>query len=267
MYTKEGVLLSLNDISLSFGDNLVLRDISFEIKDIVRTQVTGQIGTIVGKSGVGKSKILEIIAGLLEPTSGCVKTGLDQHPVIRGEVGMVAQNYPLFEHRTLNSNLKLVCKDQTKIDYFLNEFNLFDKKNLYPKVLSGGQRQRGAIVQQLLCSEHMILFDEPFSGLDPIATEKLCDVILKVANMDSLNTILITSHIIEPALAISDSLMVLGHEYKTVEGQKDPVKVPGAIIRYCEDLAARGLAWRKDIKYEKDFIDFCKEVEKTFKTI
>lgn len=283
MYEIGQTLLKLEDVSLSFGSNLILKDLNLEIRDINRTETTGQVCTIVGKSGVGKSQLLNIIAGILKPSSGTVKIGLDQKPVVIGEVGMVAQNYPLFEHYTLNTNLKLVCKDQSKIDELLNEFNLFDRKNLYPVQLSGGQRQRAAIVQQFLCSEHFILLDEPFSGLDPIATEKLCNVIQKVAHKDSLNTVIITSHILEPSLAVSDTVFILGHEYADLDDNtalvspfdiaqalkkgETQVKIPGAKIRFVEDLAAKGFSWREDIRYDSAFLEFVKHIEKSFKVI
>lgn len=175
---------------------------------------------------------------------------------------MVLQNYPLFGHYTLRGNLELVCKEKDKIDDYLNLFEIWDCQNNYPNKLSGGQRQRTAIVQQILCSADMILLDEPFSGLDPVATEKLCLNINKVVNSSEQNTILISSHILEPALAISDSLWVVGNEF-TETGEK----IPGATICYTDDLAAKGLAWNPDIRRDSRFNDMVEGVRQLFTKI
>lgn len=272
-YTTGKPLLTLHEVSLKYGDKLILRDINIQLLDLIRpNSTTGQVCTIVGKSGVGKSQLFSIIAGLNTPTTGKVLIGLDQKSVQVGAVGMVAQNYPLFQHRTVISNLSLVTKDKEKIDFYLNEFNLTSHKDKYPIQLSGGQRQRVAIIQQVLCSEHFILLDEPFSGLDPLATQKLCEIIIKIASMDELNTILISSHVLEPSLAVSDHVWILGNEYKEA-GAVLPgaiwVKdmIPGATIRFVEDLAEQDLAWHKDIYTDPRFVALCNKIRGVFNFI
>lgn len=271
-YTEQNPLLTLSNISLKYGDKLILRDINIQIKDlVVAGSTTGQVCTVVGKSGVGKSQLFGLIAGLVQPTTGEILIGLEQKKVEVGQVGMVAQNYPLFRHRTVLNNLRLVQKDEKKIEFYLNEFNLLTHKDKYPIQLSGGQRQRVAIIQQLLCSEHFILLDEPFSGLDPLATLKLCENIQKVANMDELNTILISSHILEPSLAISDMVWIMGNEKEAFGDNKDiPYNPPfkaGATIRFVEDLASQGLAWRSDIYTDPAFVAMCSKIRNVFKFI
>jgi ABC-type nitrate/sulfonate/bicarbonate transport system ATPase subunit len=284
MYEIGKTLLTLNSVSLSFGSNLILRDINLELKDIIRTgETTGQVVTLIGESGIGKSQLLKMIAGLQKPSSGEILVGLEQKPTKAGVVGLVDQKYPLFQHRSLMSNLKLVSSDKDRIESYLTEFSLQDHRDKYPNQLSGGQRQRAAIVQQLLCSDHMILLDEPISGLDLKAIDKFCNIVQKIASLDELNTIIISSHILEPALALSDHVWILGYEYadindntglislfdkmKAITKGETKVKIPGAVIRYSEDLAARGLSWKPDIRYDQDFINFVKQVEKTFKSM
>lgn len=258
----KNTLLTLEDVSLKFGPKLVLRDINMTVKDIVTTNsVTGQVTTLLGRSGVGKTQLLKIIAGLLKPTTGKVLIGEEQMKVEPGVVGMVLQTYPLFEHRTLVGNLQLVCSDKERIDHYMHEFDVYEHRDKYPKQLSGGQKQRTAIVQQLLCSKHFILLDEPFSGLDPVATEKLCLNINKVANQDESNTVIISSHVLEPSLAISDSVWMLGHE---TEGQ---CKVEGATIRYMYDLAAVGMAWNPEIRKLPQFNQLVEDIREIFKTL
>ena len=94
----------------------------------------------------------------------------------------------------------------------LKEFELEDKFNLYPAQLSGGQRQRCAIIQQILCSEHFLLMDEPFSGLDLLMLEKTCELITKVADMDDLNTIIVVTHDVTAACSVADHLWLMGRD-------------------------------------------------------
>ena len=155
-------LLKIQDVCLSYEGRPILKNVNAEIKDIIRTGSKGQVVGFLGPSGIGKTQLFRIIAGLNQPTSGKVSINSSPSEVRAGEVGVVAQNYPLFEHRTVLSNLLLsagqiekngkVAKD--KVLEYLNEFDLADKAHRYPTQLSGGQRQRCAIIQQALCSEH-----------------------------------------------------------------------------------------------------------------
>lgn len=272
MYTETDTLLSLKEVNLTLGDNKILRDINLEIKDIVGV---GQVNTLLGRSGVGKTKLMQCIAGLQRPTSGQILIGKDQKSVRPGEVGMVLQDYPLFGHYTVLGNLKLVNSDKIKIEELLVEFDIWDHRNKWVGQLSGGQRQRVAIVQQLLCSDEFILLDEPFSGLDPVATEKLCLNITKVANHKDQNTVIISSHVLEPSIAISDTVIMVGHEYEPPfpGGDTTPTKtvaerkIPGATIVKEIDLAAQGLAWNPEIRRDPRFTSMIEDIRQIFKEI
>lgn len=273
-YHYGDVLLSIKDVSLQFNKKVVLRDLNLEISDIIRPNTTtGQVITLLGPSGIGKTQLMKMIAGLQEPTTGEILIGIDkQHPIagrvgmvtenlpilrakpVAGKIGMVLQTYPLFEHRTVMSNLELVSNDKEKIRNLLESFDVWEHRKKYPSQLSGGQRQRIAIIQQVLSSEHFILFDEPFSGLDPLAIKKLSESIRKLADMEDDNTIIISSHILSPSLAVSDTAIMLGKE-------KDK---EGATITYQWDLIAQDLAWHENIRRDARFIQFCNSVEDEF---
>jgi len=101
-------LLKIDHVSLSYNGRPILRDVCAEVRELVRTDGKGQVVGFLGPSGVGKTQLFRIIAGLNQPTSGQIllKNGEATHP---GLVGVVAQNYPLFEHRTVLSNLMLAA--------------------------------------------------------------------------------------------------------------------------------------------------------------
>lgn len=267
------VLVKATDITLKFGDKLILKPTSIEVRDIVRPNTCqGQVVGILGPSGIGKTQFSRILAGLQTPTTGEVKISdmTPQHvlsPVTPGRVGMVAQNYPLFRHRTVMGNLMVALEHSTtndknhKIQGYLELFGLLGKEDSYPSELSGGQRQRVSIIQELLCSEHILVMDEPFTGLDPVMKDKVCETIDKVANIHEYNTIFVVAHDIEALIMISDCLWLFGREKDPTTGQF----LPGASIKTSYNLIDRGLAWQPDLSSTREFADFRNEVKEQFK--
>ncbi len=266
-YTQHDTIVELKDVSLSFGENLILRDINLEIKDVQRVGVEqGQVVSLLAPSGVGKTQLLKIIAGLNTPTTGTVRIGQPLAPVKTGEVGVVQQNFPLFDHETVMGNLEIAGRKYAKaerkerIDSYLNHFGLTERKNLYPAQLSGGQKQRVAIAQALLSSEHFLLLDEPFSGLDVNMIDRVSEMIIQISQLHELNTIIIVSHDISSTCAISDTVWLLGKDQN-----EDGTWKPGARIKTQYDLMKEGLAWQQDIRNMPRFSEFTKEVRNQFK--
>ncbi len=259
-YTKAETLLKVEDISLSYGEKKILRDVNFEIRNITRPDVRqGQVISLIGRSGIGKTQLFKILAGLKEPTSG--KVSLDNGNAIKaGDMGVVFQNYYLFEWRTVYKSLELAAKKnpelkdsgiKTAINRYAEDFNLTEHLSKYPQQLSGGQRQRASIIQQLLNGSEFILLDEPFSGLDVLVLDKVKELLLKISLTDERKTLIIVSHDIVTTVAVSDTVFVLG-----LEGNK-----PGATIKKEIDLCERGLAWQKDIHKEPAFIKTIEEIK------
>lgn len=267
VYSEHDVLLKIEGVSKSYGDKLVLRDVSATVKDIqVTGVVTGQIVGFIGPSGIGKSTLFRIMAGLEKPSAGRVVLDHEEKPVQAGEVGVVAQGYPLFAHRTVFSNLMLAARKRSNasqaehdVRTYLHDFDLYDVFGKYPAQLSGGQRQRCAIIQQVLSGGHYLLMDEPFSGLDPIAKRKTENLIQKIANLDELNTIIIVTHDIRAAVAVADHLWLMGRDR-----DKEGKIIPGAYIVDTINLIDRGLAWHPEIRTMPEFTEAVIEIEGKF---
>jgi ABC-type nitrate/sulfonate/bicarbonate transport system ATPase subunit len=262
-YTKNKVLLSAENIQLQYGDKLILRDINFSIKDIHREGVEqGQVVALIGRSGIGKTQLFKTLSGLIKPTAGVVKIDEDQHPVKAGQVGIVPQNYILFNHRTIYHNLKIgldngavkLTEEEKKriIHDYAETFELTDHLKKYPAQLSGGQRQRVSIIQQVLTGNKFILLDEPFSGLDILMVDRVIKLLLKVSTLSEHNTLIIVSHDIENATAVSDTVWILGNE----EGKL------GATIKKEYDLCQMDLAWKPDIRTDRKFVELIDEIKK-----
>jgi NitT/TauT family transport system ATP-binding protein len=270
-YKYADTLLKVDHVSLSYGDKIVLRDVNAEIRDIVRDDCTqGQVVGFLGPSGIGKTQLFRIIAGLNQPTSGQVLVNSSLTPVRAGMVGVVAQNYPLFENRTIFSNLMLAAKQteknseaaHEKVLKYLKRLDMLECSQLYPAQISGGQRQRIAIAQQLLCSEHFLLMDEPFSGLDLVMEAKVCELINEIACLDELNTIIVVTHDVTAAATVADHLWLMGRD-RDASGNF----VPGARIQETYDLVARDLCWRPGITNSTAFLEFVREVKERFQTL
>lgn len=261
IYSKKEVLMDVQQVNLTY-DKPVLRDINFRIHNIVRPDMNqGQVISLIGRSGIGKTQLFKILSGLLMPNSGQVTIGEDQHAVSAGEVGIVAQNYLLFNHRTVYENLRLAMRhayedmsetDKEKlINHYALMFDLTGHLKKYPMLLSGGQRQRVSIIQQVLTGNRYILLDEPFSGLDALIIDRVMELLIQISTLHELNTLIIVSHDVENALAISDTAFILAKEKEK----------EGATITETIDLIEMGLAWNPSIRTEARFQDLVAQIK------
>lgn len=257
-------LLTIENLSLQYDTKLILRDINLHVDNIVRPDMKqGQVVALLGLSGSGKTQLFRCISGMQKPTSGQVLINDHKTHVHAGEVGVVQQTYPLLSHRTVWGNLMIAAdlhgrKDgKEEAEKLLERFNLIEKKSAYPIELSGGQRQRIAIIQQLLCSNHFLLMDEPFSGLDLVAKRRVMDTIRTVSTADELNTVIFTTHDLESAVMLADTIWILGPEKE---------KAGTTVIKQM-DLAAMGLAWEPDIEHNPLYWPTVLELRNTFTSL
>jgi ABC-type nitrate/sulfonate/bicarbonate transport system ATPase subunit len=258
-YTKNDVLLKVENVQLNYGEKPVLRDINFEIRNIVRPGMQqGQIISLIGRSGIGKTQLFKLLSGLKSPDAGSIYLH-NNKTVKAGDMGVIFQNYYLFEWRTVYQSLMMAArqnqalkgKEKESISLYAERFQLAGQLNQYPQQLSGGQRQRASIMQQLLKGSDFLLLDEPFSGLDVCVLDKVVELLLEVSVSDEFKTLIIVSHDIATSISISDTVFILGNE---------PGK-PGATVRKEIDLIERDIAWQKDIRQQKIFTDTIEEIK------
>lgn len=189
--------ITLRNATKKFGNNIIFKNLNLDINE-------GEVITIIGESGKGKTTLLRCLAGLEKIDDGTIEifdkklmengkyAPIKTQKEILKNIGMVFQNYGLFPNLTVEKNLEIVCKNNEKIDELLRKFELLDKKNLYPANLSGGQKQRASIIRTLLLKPKIILFDEPTSALDDKNRNKIIELIGNLK--ESGYTIIVVTH-------------------------------------------------------------------------
>lgn len=212
-------MISFNNITLLLSDKIILDNVSLNIERNITS-------VIVGPSGAGKSSLLKIILALWIPDSGEVlfdgininKITEEELTRIRKNIGIVFQNNALFDSLTVAENILYFLPDKKKlsdielqynVEELLSFVNLEGTENLFPEELSGGMKKRVAIARALAFDPKVILFDEPTTGLDPINTESILELISKLKK-NGTTSILVT-HILNDAIAIGDKLIVINN--------------------------------------------------------
>lgn len=218
-------MLKIENCSKSFNEKKVINSISFLVKK-------GEIALFLGSSGVGKSTLLRLLNNLETGDSGTIT--LDGKKIDLKEinkthtVGIVFQNFNLFEHLTVEQNITLPLKIALKKNameakkiahHLLQRYGLLDKNNKYPHQLSGGQKQRLAIVRAIAMEPKIICFDEPTSALDPILTSYVAHNIQELAQEGYI--VLVATHDIDllEKLDCTIYLMSSGNIVETAQSQ------------------------------------------------
>lgn len=217
-------MIEIKGLKKSFGSLEVLKGIDLSVSK-------GEVLSIIGPSGTGKSTLLRCLNYLEVPDEGSMKiddleiTG-GKHPSkeiyeFRRKSAMIFQNFCLFNNKTAIENVELALKVVQKKDSavvrkealaLLDQVGLSDKRDAYPSTLSGGQQQRVAIARALALRPKVLMFDEPTSALDPYLVADVLDVIRDVANTHN-TTMLIVTHEMHFARDISDRIAFMDNGY------------------------------------------------------
>ena len=224
-------IIEIRHLIKNFGKHEVLKDINFSVKK-------GDITSIIGASGSGKSTLLRCINLLENPTAGEIlyegKNILNTKdiPNYRTKVGMVFQNFNLFENMNVLENCMIGLEKVLKIDkneakerclFYLEKVGMVPYINAKPRQLSGGQKQRVAIARALAMQPEVLLFDEPTSALDPQMVGEVLDVIKTLANEGF--TMIIVTHEMAFAREISNHVVFMHKGIILEEGTSDDIFV------------------------------------------
>ena len=211
-------IIEFENVSLSYGNRLILDDINFKINQ-------GQIFGMLGPNGVGKSTIFNLITGLIAPKSGKIKINgedVTNYPVYlrtkKFKVGYVPQYGGYFNDLTLIDNMQAISEivindkniSENRINYLITRFELDNVKNIKAKFLSGGQKKKLVIALSLLSEPKVLLLDECFAALDVLTIKMLQEIIVNLQNENQI-TICICDHQARDLLACVDVAMILSN--------------------------------------------------------
>ncbi|MBQ2831197.1 MAG: amino acid ABC transporter ATP-binding protein [Methanobrevibacter sp.] len=208
-------MLEIKNLKKSFGDNVVLKDISLDVE-------RGEVLAIIGPSGSGKSTLLRCITGLDHQDGGIID--------FEGTFGLVFQNFNLFPHHSVMKNITnapIRVQKRKKEEVFdharslLKQMGLEDKEDAYPCELSGGQQQRVSIARALAMNPDILFFDEPTSALDPELTGEILEVIRELAENNM--TMVIVTHEMAFARNVADSVIFMDDGVIVEEGTPEEV--------------------------------------------
>ena len=252
-YKTEETLLYVENLSVGYEGKIIIKDINFVEHNITREgyNSTGQVISFIGRSGRGKSTLFKALTGLLKPSSGRImltdtksKIKGGAKIVTEGDLGFVDQKYTLFRHKTVFQICKYalsksLLNDKEKnelIEKYLSEWGLEEHKDKYSCQLSGGQKQRTSLLENILRNKHFLILDEPAASLDICNIEKLKQYFKQFSNEDEDNTIIFSTHDINLAVELSDSIYILGFP----QGETSY----STIVKHY-DLKQMGIAWQE----------------------
>ena len=217
-FKNKNSLIEFENISLSYGNRLILDNINFKINE-------SEIFGMLGPNGVGKSTIFNLITGLITPQTGKIKINdevINDYPIYlrtkKYKIGYVPQYGGFFEDLSLLDNLKAIAEIvidnkslmKNKIDYMITKFELENVKDIKAKYLSGGQKKKLVIALALLGDPKVLLLDECFAALDILTIKMIQEIIVNLQQENQI-TICICDHQARDLLACVDVAMILSN--------------------------------------------------------
>ena len=226
------MFLQVNNLSKRYASKLVLENISF-------SQEKGEIISLIGTSGIGKSTLLKCIAGLCDINSGDIilnNNKIDSLEANNRKISYVFQESPLFPHINVLDNIlfNMSTYDKKKLDFLLEKTELKSLVKRFPFELSGGENQRAAVVRSLIRNPDLLLLDEPFSNLDTVNKKYVKEIVFDIIKESNLTTIIV-NHDIEESLEISDKIMIIN------DGKIDAIDTPENIYNHPKNLSTAQL--------------------------
>lgn len=230
-------VLELTHLAKSFEDNEVLKDINLSV-------LKGETLTILGKSGTGKSVILKCIIGLILPDNGRVEVfgkdifGMSENELksTRIKIGFLFQGSALYDSMTVRENLEfpmlrqknhIDSKEMTgKVEEALNSVGLIDAIDKMPSELSGGMKKRIGLARTLILDPEIILYDEPTTGLDPVTSREISELILKMRDKFNVTSVVVT-HDMPCTKLVSDRIVILKEGIFSKQGTYEELEKSG----------------------------------------
>ena len=226
-------IIEVDGLSRTFGDRVVLNDVSLEVHP-------GETLVIMGGSGCGKSTLLRHIIGVMKPNSGSVKifgeeiTGMNEREVakVRRRFGMLFQSGALLASLTVGENVALPLLQHTDmspdeveelVKQKLQIVGLSGFENLKPAEISGGMKKRVGLARALALDPELLFSDEPTSGLDPIMTAVVDQLTLKLTRGSGMTAVVVT-HDMTSAFRIATRMIMLGHGSIIAQGTPDEIR-------------------------------------------
>ena len=233
-------ILSIKNLSFNYPNNKILKDINIHVDK-------GEVVSILGGSGVGKTTLFNIIAGINPLQSG--EISIKGNTDYKSRVSYMLQKDLLLEHKTIIQNIILpllirkINKKEAEEEAIKNLklFNLYEYKDKYPSELSGGMRQRVALLRTYMFKEELFLLDEPFSALDAITKISFHSCYLEIKNKLDITTLLIT-HDIDEAIDLSDRIYIIKNK-------------PGEIVSEIKINLDEQNQDEQKLKYKKEILN------------
>ena len=226
------MFLQVDSLKKKYGAKLVLDNISFNQKE-------GEIISLIGASGIGKSTLLKCLAGLCDTNSGSIildRNEIHDIDANKRKISYVFQESPLFPHMNVLQNILFNMKeyDQNRLNFLLEKTEIENLINRFPYELSGGENQRAAVVRSLIRNPDLLLLDEPFSNLDTVSKKYVKEIVFEIIKESNITTIIV-NHDIEESLEISDRIMIIN------SGKIDAIDTPENIYRSPKNIEAAKL--------------------------
>jgi phospholipid/cholesterol/gamma-HCH transport system ATP-binding protein len=212
-------MIRLEDVTIEFEGRKILDHVDFEVKD-------GETKVLIGPSGAGKSSILRVVLGLWKPDTGRVWIGdteitdLSEREMIpiRRTAAMVFQGNALFDSLTVEENIGFFLQENDpriqrkqlhdRVNHCLEFVNMPGTNDLLPEELSGGMKKRVAIARAIASQPHIILYDEPTTGLDPVNAKLINELVLRLKTERKVTSVVVT-HILRDAFAVGDAMAMI----------------------------------------------------------